>query len=84
MGAPSHRAKSDANTFNFERNRRSAQLEPSHNVKSRPANTQRDACVDTGPTSAEDTANESSDLPDLDNEDNEVFEKEGVTGEEEE
>jgi len=40
--------------------------------------------MDTGPTSAEDTANESSDLPDLDTEDNEVLEEEGVTGEEDE
>jgi hypothetical protein len=43
---------------------------------------QRDACVDTDPTSAEDTASESSDLPDLDTEDEGVLEEEGVTGEE--
>jgi len=40
--------------------------------------------MDTGPTSAEDTANESSDLPDLDTEDEEVLEEGGVTGEVEE
>ena len=40
--------------------------------------------MDTNPTSAEDTANESSDLPDLDTEDGEVLKEEGVTGEEEE
>jgi len=84
MGATSHRAKSDANTFNLERNRRSAPPEPSHTLKSRRANTQGDDCVDTGPTSAEDTTNESSDLPDLDTEDKEVLEEEVVTGEEEE
>jgi hypothetical protein len=39
--------------------------------------------VDTDPASAEDTANESSDLTDLDTEDGEVLEEEGVTGEEE-
>jgi len=38
----------------------------------------------TGPTSAEDTANGSSDLPDLETEDNEVLEEEEVTGEEKE
>jgi len=38
----------------------------------------------TSPTSAEDTANESSDLADLDTEDNEVLEEERVTGEAEE
>jgi len=71
-------------TFNLERNTRSAQLEPSHNLKSRRANTQGDACVDIDPTSAEDTANESSELPDQDTEDEEVLEEEMVTGEEEE
>jgi hypothetical protein len=45
---------------------------------------QRDACVDTDPTSTEDTANESSDLPDLDTKDEEVLEEAGVTGDEEE
>jgi hypothetical protein len=40
--------------------------------------------MDIGPTSAEDTGNESSDLPDLDTVDNEVLEEEGVTGEQEE
>jgi len=40
--------------------------------------------VDTDPTCAEDTANESSDLPDLDTEDAEVLGEEGVAGEEEE
>jgi hypothetical protein len=39
--------------------------------------------VDTDPTSAEDTASASSDLPDLDTEDDEVLEEEGVAGEEE-
>ena len=38
----------------------------------------------TDPTSAEDTANESSDLTDRDTKDEEVLEEEGVTGEEEE
>jgi hypothetical protein len=38
--------------------------------------------VDTDPISAEDTANESRDLPDLNTEDEEVLEEEGVTGEE--
>jgi hypothetical protein len=40
--------------------------------------------VDTDPTSAEDTANESSDWTDLDTEDEEVLEEEGVTEDEEE
>ena len=40
--------------------------------------------MDTDFTSAEDTGNESSDLPDLDTKDEEVLEEEGVTGEEEE
>jgi hypothetical protein len=40
--------------------------------------------LSTDPTSAEDTANESSDLTDRDTEDEEVLEEEGVTGEEEE
>jgi len=40
--------------------------------------------VDTDLTSVEDTGNESSDLTDLDTEDEEVPEEEGVTGEEEE
>ena len=40
--------------------------------------------MDTDPTSAEDTANKSSDLTDLDTEDEEVLEEEGVTREEEE
>jgi hypothetical protein len=43
---------------------------------------QRHACVDTDSTSAEDAASESSYLPDLDTEDEEVLEEEGVTGEE--
>ena len=71
MGATSHRAKSNANTFccairyfNLTRNTRSAPPEPSHNLKRRRANTQGDACVDT--------------------EDEEVLEEEGVTREEEE
>ena len=38
--------------------------------------------MDTDSTSAEDTTNESSDLPDLDTEDKEVLEEEGVIGEE--
>jgi len=69
-------------TFNFEQNTKSAPLEPCDNL--RRANIQGDACVHTDPTSAEDTANESSDLSDLDTEDEEVPEEEGVTGEEEE
>ena len=40
--------------------------------------------MDTDPTAAEENANESSDLPDLDTEDTEVLKEEGVTGEEEE
>jgi hypothetical protein len=36
--------------------------------------------MDTDPTSAEDTANESSDLTELDTEDEEVLEEEGATG----
>jgi len=40
--------------------------------------------MDADPTSAEDTANESSDLTELDTEDEEVLEEEGATGEEEE
>ena len=40
--------------------------------------------MDTGPTSAEDTANKSTDFPDLNTEDEEVLEEEGVTGEQEE
>ena len=40
--------------------------------------------MDTDLTSAEDTANESSDLTDLNTEDEEVLEEQGVTGEEEE
>ena len=40
--------------------------------------------MDADPTSAEDTANESSDLTDLDTEDEEVLEEEGATAEEEE
>jgi len=69
--------------LNFKQNTRSAPSEPSHNLKSCQANIQRDACGDTDPTSVEDTANESCDLPDLDTVDEEVLE-EGVTGEEEE
>jgi len=40
--------------------------------------------MDTDPTSGENTASGSSDLPDLDSEDGEVNEEEGVTGNEEE
>ncbi|KAF8539844.1 hypothetical protein BDD12DRAFT_805019 [Trichophaea hybrida] len=71
-------------TFNLERNTRSAPPEPRHNQKRRRANTQRNACARTDPTSAEDTANESSDLTELDIEEEEVFEEEEVAGEEEE
>jgi len=60
-------------SFNLERNRRSAPPEPSHNLKSHRANILGDACMDTDPTFAEDTANETSDLPDLDTEDEEVL-----------
>ena len=38
--------------------------------------------MDTDPTSAENTASESSELPDQDTENEEVREEEGVTGEE--
>jgi len=69
--------------LNLKQNTTSTPLEPSHNLKSCQAIIQRDACGDTNPTSVEDTANESCDLPDLDTEDEEVLE-EGVTGEEEE
>jgi len=48
--------------------------------KSRRANTQGDTCIDTDPTSAEDIANESSDLPDLDTEDEEVSRRKGSLG----
>ena len=41
---------------------------------------QGDACMDSDPTSAENTANESSDMPELDIEDEEVLEEEGATG----
>ena len=47
-------------------------------------NTQKDACVHTDPTSAEDTANESSDLTEIDIEDEEVLKEEEVTRVEEE
>jgi len=40
--------------------------------------------VDTDPISAEDTANESNDLPDMDTEDEGLLKEEGITGEEEE
>ena len=39
--------------------------------------------MDTDPTSVEDTANESSDLTDLDTEDEKVLKEERVTGEKE-
>ena len=79
-----HKYWTPSGTFNLEQNTRSAPPEPSHNLKRRRANTQGDACMDTDLTSAEDTANESSDLTDMNTEDEEVTEEEGVTGEEEE
>ena len=63
-------------TFNLERNTRLAPPEPSHNLRSRRANTQGYAWEDSDPTSAEDTGNSSSDLPDLDTEEEEVLEEE--------
>ena len=39
--------------------------------------------MDTDPISAEDTANESNDLPERDTEDEELLKEEGITGEEE-
>ena len=59
-------------------------LSTSPNQKRRRANTQGDACAHTNPSSAEDTANDSSDLTELDTEDEEVLDKEEVTGEEDE
>ena len=63
-------------TSNLKLNTRSVPPEPSRNLGSRRANAQGDDCVDSDPTSMEDTANESSDLPDLDAEDEEVLEEE--------
>jgi len=40
--------------------------------------------MDLDPTSAKDAANQSSDLPDLDTDEEEVLEEDGVTGEEDE
>jgi len=71
-------------TFNLKRNTRSALREPGHNLERRQANTQGDTCVDTDPTSAEDTTKEGSDLSDMDIEDEEVLVKGGVTMAEEE
>jgi hypothetical protein len=72
-------------TFHLERNARS---DPPASVtsryqKRRRANTHGDASTHTDPTSVEDIANESSDLTELDTEDEEVLEEEEVTGEEE-
>jgi hypothetical protein len=67
-------------TFNLERNTRSAPPKPSHNQKRRQANTEGVACAHTDPISAEDSAIESSDLTELDTEDEEVLEEEEVTG----
>ncbi|KAF8538647.1 hypothetical protein BDD12DRAFT_884610 [Trichophaea hybrida] len=65
-------------------NWKSAPPKASPNQKRRRANTQGDVCAHTDPTSAEDTANDSSDLVELDTEDEEVQDEEEVTGEEEE
>jgi len=46
-------------------NTRTAPPEPSHNEKCRRANTREDLCECTDPTSAEDPADESSDLAEL-------------------
>jgi hypothetical protein len=69
-------------TFNLEQNTRSAREEPSHNENRPRANTHGDACVNVDPTSAEDTADESIDLTNLDTEDEEVLEEDGPTVEE--
>ncbi|KAF8543383.1 hypothetical protein BDD12DRAFT_874629 [Trichophaea hybrida] len=51
--------------------------EPSHKQKRRRANTQRNTCAGTDPISAEDTANVSSDLTELDTtEDEEILKEE--------
>jgi len=71
-------------TFNLERNTRSVPPEPGPNPNRLRANTQGDACAYTDPTSAEDTANDSSDLTEPDTEKEEVLEEEEVTAEEEE
>ncbi|KAF8534695.1 hypothetical protein BDD12DRAFT_895364 [Trichophaea hybrida] len=63
---------------------RSTAQEPSLNQKCHRVNTQGDACAHADPTSVEDTAHESSDLTELDTEDEEVLEEEEVTGEEQE
>jgi len=70
-------------TFNLERSTRKAPPEPSYNEKRHRASTQEDASERTDPTSAENTADESSELTGLDTEDGEVLEEEDVTGEEE-
>ena len=56
---------------------------PEPNQERQRADTQGNTCTRTDPTSVDDTANEGSDLTDLDTEDEEVFEEEEVTGEEE-
>jgi len=71
-------------TFNLEQNTWSVPPELRPNQKRCWANAQGDACSHTDPSSAEDTANDSSDLTELDTEDEEVLEEEEVTGEEEE
>jgi hypothetical protein len=68
-------------TFKLKRNTRPAPPEP--NQKRQRADTQGNTCTRTDPTSVDDTGNESSDLTDLDTEDEEVFEEEEVTWEEE-
>jgi hypothetical protein len=70
-------------TFKLKRNTRSAPPEPSHNQKRQRADTQGNACTRTDPTSVDDTADESSDLTELDTEDEDVLEEEEVTGAEE-
>jgi len=70
-------------TFKLKRNTRSAPPEPSHNQQCQQADTQGNACTRTDPLSVDDTAYESSDLTELDTEDEDVLEEEEITGEEE-
>jgi hypothetical protein len=72
-------------TINLERSTTAAAPpEPSHNQKHSQANTQVDACEWTDSTYAEDIADESSDLTQLDTEGGEILGEEKVTGEDEE
>jgi len=68
--------------FNLKRNTRTAPPEPSCNEIRDRANTEEDACKRTDPTSAEDTADKSSDSTGLDTADWEVLEEDEATVEE--